>query len=101
MSKWTRYRKVELVDVMLFEHPVDPANPPYPIKIDPCSCEPQDGYTCPQHRAQPTYSYHYRAPDRFVSIRPGEYLIRFADGRAITALPSELFEHYETGNDEL
>lgn len=94
-SKWKRYRKIEVVDVMLFERPTDPANPIYPIEIDPCRCDPMDGYTCPQHQRKPSYSYHFRAVDRFVSIRPGEYLVKFSNGQAMTVNPEELGLRFE------
>ena len=90
MSKWQKYRHVEPVDVLFFERPADPANPPYPIQVVPCRCDAMDGHTCEQHRTPPTYSYCYRAPDRFVWIRPGEYLVMFADGRAMTVAAEEL-----------
>ena len=95
MGKWNRYRRIQLVDVLLFERPVDPGNPIYPIQIDPCRCEPQDGYTCGQHQRNPQYSYHYRAIDRMVSIRPGEYLVLFSNGQAMTVTAEELGQHYE------
>lgn len=92
MSKWTQFRRVEVVDVLRFEPPANPANPPYPFALWPCGCEPQDGYTCDQHRTPPRYSYCYRGPDRLVAIRPGEYLVRFKDGRAMTVAPEEFGE---------
>ncbi len=95
MNKWKRYRKIELVDVIMFERPEKPADPPYPIQLAPCSCEAQDGYTCGQHQRNPSYSYGYRAIDRWVWIRPGEFLVRFSNGQAITATAGELGTHYE------
>ena len=95
MNKWKRYRRIQIVDVLQFERPSDPSNPPYPIELAPCGCEPQDGYTCEQHRRQPTYSYVYRAIDRHVYIRPGEYLVRFNNGQAITVNSKEFGESYE------
>ena len=90
MNKWRRYRYIQIVDVMFFDRPTDPANPIYPIELVPCGCEPQDGYTCEQHRLVPRYSYEYRAIDRRVSIRPGEWLIRFNNGQAMTVAGEEL-----------
>lgn len=95
MNKWARYRKIEIVDVMFFERPENPARPTYPIELAPCGCEPQDGYTCEQHRRSPSYSYGVRAVDRWVWIRPGEYLVQFSNGQFMTVSPEELGEHFE------
>lgn len=97
MSKWRKYRKIEVVDVLLFERPASPADPPYPIELWPCNCADlaQDGRRCERHSTPPHYSYIYRAIDRWVHIRPGEYLVRFSNGQAITASPEEFGHRYE------
>lgn len=95
MNKWQRYRKIEVVDVTMFDAPDDPARPPYPVELAPCGCEPQDGYTCEQHRATPRYSYVVRGIDRLVWIRPGEYLVKFSNGQYMTVNPQEFGEQYE------
>lgn len=95
MNKWKRYRKIQIVDVLFFERPADPANPAYPIQIAPCSCDAMDGYTCDQHRRPPSYSYGFRAVDRWVWIRPGEYLVQLSNGQALTVAPEEFGQMYE------
>ena len=91
-----KLREIVIVDADVFEAPNAPERPRYPVELCPCYCDPQDGQTCERHRSLPVYEYGIRDRfERWHHIRPGEWYVRYSDGRLIVLPKSEIDARFE------